>query len=120
MVSVHILRGNNMKNVHWKSIGGVTSLLFGILLCSPPSAESQIRVTTLAAPVNTLTITDLDYLNATTPKWLFTITIATPGSMSVVMTIDLDVQLAAGSSYANAARFVSEPFVVNGTKTITL
>ncbi len=98
--------------------GGVVIIsLFSLLL--PPTASSQITVTTIAAPVNTLTISDLDYLNATTPKWLFTITMSAPGTVQAVMTINLDVQLAAGTTYSNAAQFISKPFTINGTKTVT-
>ncbi|MBI5474100.1 MAG: hypothetical protein HY961_17330 [Ignavibacteriae bacterium] len=93
------------------------ALLLSLALWSPTSA--QIAVTTIAAPVNTLTISDLDYLNATTPKWLFTITMTAPGTVEAVMTINLDVQLAAGATYINAAQFTSKPFTINGTRTVT-
>lgn len=93
---------------------------FSILLLHPSyTAFGQITVSTLAAPVNTLTINDLDYINATTPKWLFTITMVSSRPVDAVMTIDLDVNLAAGSSYVNAARFISQPFTITRTRTVT-
>ena len=110
-----------MKNVvHWKRIWGILGVFLSILLSSQPStALGQITVTTLAAPVNTLTINDLDYINSTTPKWLFTITMTSPRQIEAVMLIKLDVQLAGGPSYRDAARFISKPFMINGTKTVT-
>lgn len=94
-------------------------LLFVIPLTVLTPAYGQISVTTLAAPVNTLTINDLDYLNATTPKWLFTITMTSPRRVQAVMTISLDVLLANGTTYMNAAQFISLPFEIDGSRTVT-
>jgi hypothetical protein len=112
-----------MKNVgQWKSVGGSIAIFLSMLAIILPSTalgQSEIRVTTLAAPVNALTINDLDYLNSTTPKWLFTITMSTGRPIEAVMTIRLDVYLAGGTSYNSAAVFVSQSFVINGVKTVT-
>ncbi len=100
--------------------GGVVIIsLFSLLL--PLTASSQITVTTIAAPVNTLAINDLDFLNATTPKWLFTITMHSPQPAQVVLEIMLRVQLASGENFRNevVARFTSESFNLSGTKTVT-
>jgi hypothetical protein len=85
----------------------------------PAVTQAQITVSTVTAPVNTLTINDLDYLNSTTPKWLFTITMTAPRTVQVVMTINLDVLLANGTRYENAARFISVPFTIERTRTVT-
>ncbi|MEO8166829.1 MAG: hypothetical protein ABI623_01190 [bacterium] len=89
------------------------------LLFFPGFAGAQISITTLAAPVNALSITDLDFLNSTTPKWLFTINMSAPGRVDAIMTINLDVELAAGSSYSSAAQFISKVFSINGSRTVT-
>lgn len=110
-----------MKNVFdGKRTWGVLGVLFCLtVLLWPATSRSQITVTTLRAPVNTLSISDLDFLNATTPKWLFTITMSSPLSVEVILTINLDVYLAAGETYVNAAKFISKPFMLEGTRTVT-
>lgn len=100
-------------------IRGMLFLLVISLFLLPVVLHAQITVSTITAPVNALTINDLDYLNSTTPKWLFTITITSPRPVQVVMTINLDVLLSGGARYMNAAQFISEPFTVEGTRTIT-
>lgn len=85
----------------------------------PVFACAQISVTTLAAPVNALSITDLDFLHSTTPKWLFTINMSAPGRAGAIMTINLDVQLANGTTYMQAAQFISKAFSIDGTRTVT-
>lgn len=106
-----------MRTRHRTRLGGIVALLIALALHVP--AQGQISVTTVTAPIQTLSITDLDYLYATTPKWLFTITLTSPTVVDVVMTITLNVQLAEGLQYTAAGRFISEPFTVNRTRTIT-
>jgi hypothetical protein len=72
--------------------------------------------------VDALTINDVDFLNSTTPKWLFTInlTVVPAGqSLDVTMTITLDAMLATGESFPNAAFIQTNPFTINSTRTIT-
>ncbi len=88
-------------------------------LLFPVCSTAQISVTTLAAPVNALSITDLDFLHSTTPKWLFTINMSAPGTANAVMTINLDVQLANGTTHTQAAQFISKVFLINGSRTVT-
>lgn len=81
-----------------------------------------IKVVTQVAPVSALSISDVDFLNATTPKWLFTISIANNTGrpqISVVMQITLQVVLADGESYANAVTLVTRAFTVDGIRNIT-
>ncbi|MER3522802.1 MAG: hypothetical protein C4326_01705 [Ignavibacteria bacterium] len=101
------------------AFGGKTALLLVLLVFLAARTPAQITVTTVTAPVNTLTINDLDYLNSTTPKWLFTITMISPRTVQAVMTINLDVMLANGERYINAAQFISEPFTIDRTRTVT-
>jgi hypothetical protein len=100
-------------------MGGSMLLLVVPFIFLPAVTQAQITVSTVTAPVNTLTINDLDYLNSTTPKWLFTITMTAPRTVQVVMTINLDVLLANGTRYENAARFISVPFTIERTRTVT-
>ncbi len=97
------------------------SRVLGILLfvLFPFVSSSQIRVSVVEAPVNALTINDLDYLNSTTPKWLFTITMTSVGRVEAIMTIVLDVQLSGGPTYTGAAIFKSRPFIIDGNRTVT-
>jgi hypothetical protein len=79
-----------------------------------------IQVTALTAPVTTLGIGDVDFINSPTPKWLFTIDINTGGrSIVAVLKMTLRAQLATGEDYNPAVELVTKSFVVNGTKTIT-
>ena len=116
-------KGKKMKNdVQQFGARRLLALSLIILTVGLPSAllsQNRITVTTIAAPVNALSITDLDYPNSTTPKWLFTITMTTTGQVRAFMRITLDVFLAGGTTYMTAATFTSEPFIINGTRTVT-
>lgn len=101
-----------------QSGNGLRAILLPFLFL-PFYTSAQISVTTLAAPVNALSITDLDFLHSTTPKWLFTINMSAPGRVNAIMTINLDVQLANGSTYMQAAQFISKIFSINGARTVT-
>jgi hypothetical protein len=114
-VFISLLKGEKMMNaVTCRKIFGVVSLLVVPLL-----TQAQITVNVVEAPVNSLSINDLDYLNSTTPKWLFTITMSAPGTVEAEMAINLDVQLSGGNSFVNAVQFFSKPFVINRMKTVT-
>jgi hypothetical protein len=109
-----------MRTQHRKHFGGILAFPFLLALLLPISVSGQISVTTLPAPVQSLTIPDLDYVYATTPKWLFTITMASPNVIdSAVMVITLDVQLAEGLYFPNAGRFESKPFSIPRQRTVT-
>jgi len=95
-----------------------------LLLLATPSLllGQQVTVQTIAAPVDALTINDVDFLNSTTPKWLFTINLTVvPSGQSVeaTMRITLDATLASGESFPGAAFVETNPFTINGTRTIT-
>ena len=69
----------------------------------PFPASSQITVgAPLVAPVNSLSVNDLDFLHATTPKWLFTLSMSAPGSVEAVMSMSVDVMLVGGEVYPDA------------------
>ncbi len=95
------------------------------LLCLVPSLlwAQRVSVTTQNAPVDVLTINDVDFLNSTTPKWLFTIELATlpPGQTqaNVVMEITTAVALATGERYDRAVYMRTVPFTLEGSRTFT-
>jgi len=95
-----------------------------LLLLSTPSLLSaqEVTVRSVTAPIDMLTVNDVDFLKATTPKWLFTIelTVTPPGSsLELIMRMQLDVALASGEVFPNAVSIETTPFTVTGTRTIT-
>ena len=95
-----------------------------LLLLSTPSLLSaqEVTVRSVTAPIDMLTVNDVDFLKATSPKWLFTIelTVAPPGSsLELIMRMRLDVALASGEVFPNAVTIETSPFTVTGTRTIT-
>jgi len=77
----------------------------------------------VVSPLQRLTIADLDFQNATTPKWLFTIGLRTSngGTVQARMSIRVSIQLPGGESYPEAARVetVDPHFAIEGNRTIT-
>jgi len=89
-------------------------------LVLPLSTSSQITVDPpLIAPVSALTVNDLDFLHATTPKWLFTISMRAEGAVEAVMSIEVDAMLAGGEVYPDAVVLTTEPFTINNALVIT-
>jgi hypothetical protein len=76
-----------------------------------------------AAPVNTMSINEIDLLNSTTPKWLFTIGMRTSDgtTLAAQLSMSLDIALATGEIFTNAVRIESKSphFEVPGVRTIT-
>ncbi len=97
--------------------------LLALALTSPAwlSAQPTVTVSTVTAPVQTLSINDVDFLNSTTPKWIFSIIMSSssPDPVEVRMELRLSVSLATGDQFDNLVFLRSEPFVVTGTRTIT-
>jgi hypothetical protein len=71
------------------------------------------------APVNTLTVNDLDFLHATTPKWLFTISMRAAGTVSAIMEITVDAFLADGNNYPGAVEMMTDPFPIMNARVVT-
>jgi len=97
-------------------------LLMGLLLLPALLPAQGIQVTAITAPVTTLGIGDVDFVNSPTPKWLFTIDINTGGrSITAIMKVGLTVRLASGESYENppAVELTTRTFAINSTRTIT-
>jgi hypothetical protein len=105
-----------------RSTAGTILLL--LLLCGnlPTLGYGQtVSVHSITAPVNTLSYGDIDFVNSTTPKWLFTINIDVrpPDTVTTVMTIYLDISLANGEFYGDATTLVTRPFEIKSSRSIT-
>jgi hypothetical protein len=106
------------------------SLLFiaiVILAHMPLVAQGPIiDIGTSTAPVNFLTLQDVDFVNATSPKWFFTIDLRIRNaaadnvtSVNVVMRISLDVMLSSGESFSPASDLQTREFTVEGLRSIS-
>ncbi len=104
--------------------GGLRPTLHGLLvalLLTPGLLAAQgITVHAVAAPINILSIGDVDFVNSPSPQWLFSVDINTGGrSVTAVMTVDLKVALATGEVYDPAVHLLTRTFTVNGARTLT-
>jgi len=106
------------------------SLLFiaiYLLASMPLLAQGPIiDIGTSVTPANVLTLQDVDFVNATTPKWLFTIDLRIRNagggnvtSVNVVMRLTLDVVLASGESFSPASELQTKSFPVDGSRSIS-
>jgi len=77
----------------------------------------------ITVPLNTLTISDIDFVNATSPKLLFTISMRTSDGSTVdaKMTMTLDIFLSTGEAFSRAIFIQTKPphFSIPGARTIT-
>jgi hypothetical protein len=99
-------------------------LRFVMFLLAAPTLlfGQQVTVRTITAPIDALTINDVDFMNATSPQWYFTIdlTVVPSGeSVDAIMKITLDATLATGEAFPNAAYIETFPFTINSSRTIT-
>ena len=85
------------------------------------SQTPTITVSHILAPVNQLSISDIDFRHSTTPKWLFTININVTGvqSLWVRMSVTTSFALANDGSYPNALMFTTDTFLVSGMRSIS-
>ena len=95
-----------------------------VFLFLPSGARSQegIIVSTVASPVNMLAINDVDFLNATTPKLLFTVTVTntTGRIVPAVMSVRADVYLAGSqTSYDGVIVVTTKAFALGPSLTVT-
>lgn len=100
----------------------VPLLLMSLLLLPHAGAGQTVTVTHSTTPVDVLTVNDVDFVNSTTPKLLFTVTatlVPPPASLTVYMEIALNVQLSTGESFPKAAFLKTTPFLLNTTQTFT-
>lgn len=97
-------------------------LLAALLLASTVQAQ-RIQLATSAAVLDQATISDIDFVRSTTPKWLFTIELRVdPPSESVpniVVDVNGDLSLADGRSQTDVITLTTLPFSVNGSLSLT-
>jgi hypothetical protein len=97
-------------------------LLVAVAILPPGVSFGQnITVSVITAPVNTLTFADINLQNATSPKYLFTVTLNAGGAtVQATMEARLDITLATGEQLGNpAARITTDPFTIKGSLVFT-
>jgi hypothetical protein len=98
------------------------TVLCAVLVTLVLARGQDIKVTTQSAPVDILTINDVDFLKSTTPKWLFTIVMMLnppTGTADVTMTIEGNILLSTGESFPQAVYYTSKRFAISPTRTLT-
>jgi hypothetical protein len=90
------------------------------VLCFNGTRSQTITVDQpVIAPVDILTVNDIDFLHATTPKWLFTISMHTAQTVQAVMSISVNIMLRDGSVFQNAVALTTDPFDIMGSRITT-
>ncbi len=98
------------------------TLLCAVVATVVLAHAQDIKVTTQSAPVDILTINDVDFLKSTTPKWLFTIDMMLnppTGSTDATMNIEGSILLATGESFPQAVSYTSRQFALSPGRTLT-
>ncbi|HCV43936.1 MAG TPA: hypothetical protein DGH68_10670 [Bacteroidetes bacterium] len=96
--------------------------LFCLSFCSFRAVgQSPVVLSHIVASVNQLSIGDINFRNSTTPKWLFTINIQVVGggSLEVEMEVFVNFTLPGYESPPEALRIATEPFTVNGMRSVS-
>lgn len=111
-----------IRRIHSRSL--LLPLLAFPLLISQPVAFGQspiIADEVITAPVQTLSVNDVDFINSTTPRWFFTIPLSTRdgSSLQASMTIRLTAILANGENLGEVVLLETPPFTVNGIRSVT-
>ena len=101
--------------------GPILLLLFAFLGISATTSAQDVSIRSIVSPVNTLSYGDIDFVNSSTPKWLFTISIdiLPPATVTAVMTMTLDISLASGEYYPRAGELITKPFEINSSRSVT-
>lgn len=115
-----------MRTHHYARLTAFLVLLLSGIALLPALVWGQaptIAVTTQAAPVNSLSVNDIDFINSTTPKWLFTINVRNLQSRPIIatMNITLNANLSGSGPIPQAVVLETNPFNVTGggTRTFT-
>ena len=100
--------------------------LIAIVALVMPAAVAQspvIDISTSTAPVDVLTIQDVDFINALSPKWLFSIDLrirgGVPATVNAFMAITLDVQMATGESFTRVSSYSTKIFAIPGSRSFS-
>lgn len=103
------------------TVGLILPLLLAVFGISATTSAQDISIRSIVAPVNTLSYGDINFVNSSSPKWLFTINIdiLPPDTVTAVMTMTLDISLATGEYYPRATELVTKPFEITSSRSIT-
>ncbi len=99
-------------------------LTFWVMMCcllvALSTALSQSpTVSSIVAPVNQLSVSDIDFRHSTTPKWLFTINIQVVGTRTVTMAVRAGFSIPNRGDYPIALTFGTDSFTVRGTRSVS-
>ncbi len=114
-----------MRSIQRSFIHSTTLLVLFLSATSyiPSRANAQgdilLDPAPIVSPVSNLTINDFDFLNSTTPKWLFTISMKTQGVVQAEMEIDVEFRLPGNETVLNALYLKTGPFEINLSRIIT-
>ncbi len=107
----------------------VVVLFLAIVVGTVPGVLAQgpvIDISTVTAPVDVLTIQDVDFVNSLTPKWLFTIDlkirnspVGEPTSVGASMKLTLGVMLASGENFTDFSSYETVPFTIEGSRSFS-
>ncbi|MFN0157738.1 MAG: hypothetical protein ACKVRP_06660 [Bacteroidota bacterium] len=93
-----------------------------IVVMFPLRSLGQITFQTVPAPVQSLSINDIDFINSTTPKWIFSVimTSSSPTPVDgVTMEMKLSAYLSTGEQFEDLVFLSTDQFTVTGSRTIT-
>ncbi len=84
-------------------------------------SAQQITVHAVSAPINSISLTDVDFIHSASPQWLFSVDVSAPGgrTVSVCARVTLDVTLATGEHWGDALILLTKTFSITGTRTFT-
>ena len=100
----------------------VVLVLLLVMPATPVVSQESIQVHPTTVPVNTLSIADIDFLNATAPKLLFSVDITNTSAkvLPVVMVVRIDASLAAEHLvYDGALTMTTRAFLLGPSMTIS-
>jgi hypothetical protein len=100
------------------------AILFCLMLATAfPARAQKVDVFTTAAPLEQATISDVDFIRSTTPKWLFTLDLRMHPQGNQVQEVFLelrgDLALATGRSAEDIFYLKSKQFLLSPARTIT-
>jgi hypothetical protein len=99
-------------------------MIFCLMLAAAlPATAQKVDVFTTAAPLEQATISDVDFIRATSPKWIFTLDLrmhpAGNQTQEVLLELRGNVALATGKSAEDLFYLKTKSFVLSPARTIT-
>ena len=94
-----------------------------MLAAALPALAQSVDVVATAAPLEQATISDVDFIRSTTPKWIFTLDLRMHPqgnqTQEVLLELRADVALAGGKSAEDIFYLKTKTFVLSPARTIT-